>query len=137
MPPPRMKLSEEANVITNDCWTLSVVTARNIQNYWVKVDVKGPDECWLWTANTVRGYGQFGVGPGLKRRHVGAHRVAYFLGHGVDPGALCVCHTCDQPLCQNPAHLWLGTNLDNMQDCVAKGAAPPGMPTTSGNIRSL
>ena len=50
-----------------------------------------------------------------------AHRVAYFLSYGVDPGALHVCHKCDRPACQNPAHLFLGTSKDNMHDASLKG----------------
>jgi hypothetical protein len=50
-----------------------------------------------------------------------AHRIAYFLATGVDPGVLCVCHRCDFGLCCNPAHLFLGTSADNTADMVAKG----------------
>jgi hypothetical protein len=84
------------------------------------VDVKGPDECWLWTACTNGvGYGRFGIDSA--KRTVYAHRLGYFLEYGVDPGNLMVCHKCDQPLCQNPRHLFLGTKGDNNRDSVAKG----------------
>jgi|SRR6187399_337570 len=82
----------------------------------------GPDACWIWTGGILKnGYGQFGIRR-LKERHtLYAHRVAYFLAYGVDPGGLQVCHKCDVKLCVNPAHLWLGDQGQNVRDAVAKG----------------
>lgn len=78
--------------------------------------------CWLWNGPEGRGgYGVLYWNPNGEQ-HRRAHRVAYaaFIG---DPGALHVCHTCDNPGCVNPAHLWLGTAQDNHRDKVAKGRA--------------
>jgi hypothetical protein len=91
--------------------------------FWAKVDKRGPDECWEWQAALTRGgYGTFVVTKSPKRM-ARAHRFAWELTHGEEPKGLHVCHQCDNPLCVNPAHLWLGTNQDNMRDCADKGRA--------------
>lgn len=88
------------------------------ERFWAKVDRRGPDECWEWRAGKNRtGYGLFGVDKGSKL----SHRIALRFS-GVDvPDGMFVCHRCDNPPCCNPAHLFLGTQFDNMRDCSAKG----------------
>lgn len=86
--------------------------------FWAKVDTSG--DCWLWTASTWRtGYGRFHYSAA--RGVVKANRLAYELTHGPIPDGLSVLHTCDTPACCNPAHLFLGTDLDNARDRDAKG----------------
>jgi hypothetical protein len=87
----------------------------NAETFWSRVKRAAPDECWPWLgARTVHGYGKVHH-PG-KRWTVGAHRVA--LSHaGVEvPDNLCVLHSCDNPICCNPAHLRVGTNEENVRD---------------------
>lgn len=79
--------------------------------------VKGkPDECWIWRASRFHKttYGQF-KGPECV-----AHRFSYRLYVGPIPDGLCVLHSCDNPGCVNPNHLFLGTNLDNTADMISK-----------------
>lgn len=79
----------------------------------------GPDACWPWQG-TVNGggYGKMTVTTGLRRY---AHRVSWELVNGPIPKGLNVLHHCDNPPCCNPAHLWIGTQRDNMNDKVSKG----------------
>ena len=69
-----------------------------------------------------KGYGRLGAGDGTKRV-VLAHRLAYELAHGTVPDGLCVLHSCDNPPCCRPDHLFLGTRVDNNADMRAKGRA--------------
>lgn len=88
--------------------------------YWKHVDKRGPNECWNWTGaryGTNSAYGQFSI----DKVRTGAHRASWILHNGPVAEGLDVCHTCDNPLCVNPAHLWLGTAKDNMHDKINKG----------------
>lgn len=89
--------------------------------FWEKVDrAGGPEACWPWRSGTDRdGYGRFTVSRSL--RGTGAHRMAYELCVGEIPDGMCVCHACDNPLCCNPSHLFIGTNADNVLDRHTKG----------------
>jgi hypothetical protein len=106
---------------------LPPITAQDRERFWAKIKIGTEAECWLWTGFTnEHGYGQFGYGPFKQQRIYKAHRVAYLLGYGIDPGEKFVCHACDQPLCCNPAHLWLGDAASNNQDSARKGRKPVG-----------
>lgn len=80
------------------------------------------DSCWIWEASFFkhnRGfkYGAFGVG----KKTYPAHRFSYMAYIGDIPEKLLVCHTCDNPSCVNPKHLFLGTYKDNNIDKINKG----------------
>lgn len=93
------------------------------EDLWRYIQIGEPDECWPWTRWLDRdGYGQFSAGGHAYK----AHRLAYELGHGVAPGELKVCHACDNPRCCNPAHLFLGTQTENLRDMIAKGRSSRG-----------
>jgi len=78
--------------------------------------------CWLWTGYAdLDGYGRFQVAT---RTSIRAHRFSFELFNGPVPSGLHVLHTCDTPRCVNPAHLYVGTNADNMRDKALRGRAP-------------
>lgn len=90
--------------------------------FWSKIDIRDEDECWPWTAAVgSRGYGKFSwrVGRGVCHT-VNAHRLMLQMKEGPFPAHLVVRHTCDNPICVNPAHLLLGTALDNAHDKVER-----------------
>ncbi len=90
--------------------------------FWYRVNKNGPihpvyGQCWIWTGNKLpRGYGLIN----LNGRGNYSHRVSYLLHFGNFDSDLQVLHHCDNPSCVNPKHLFLGTDLDNRLDCVAK-----------------
>jgi hypothetical protein len=88
------------------------------KRFWAKV--RKTETCWLWTAATFKdGYGQ--VRPGGSATCIYAHRASWILHFSSIPEALWVLHTCDNPGCVNPGHLWLGTAANNTADMHAKG----------------
>jgi hypothetical protein len=95
------------------------------QRFWRHVDIRGEDECWRWIGGRNQdGYGAFGIWVDENTsKTFRAHRIAYELTKGPIPEGLFVCHTCDNPPCCNPRHLFLGTNSDNLVDMHRKGRA--------------
>ncbi len=81
------------------------------------------DACWPYQGRI--GHFGYGVMDWRQRPHR-AHRLMYMVASGKDiPDGLEVCHSCDNPPCCNPKHLWLGTHQENMVDCHQKGRANP------------
>lgn len=75
--------------------------------------------CWLWSGATTKGYGVIANEHGKSPRQCYAHRASWQIHRGDIPIGLLVLHNCpcgDQPLCVNPDHLWLGTQLENIED---------------------
>jgi HNH endonuclease len=94
------------------------LTSRNRLSLWGRVREVG--ECRVFTGHlSEQGYGRIG----FRGRVDYAHRVAWTFTRGEIPEGMCVLHSCDNPACINPDHLWLGTQGDNMHDKAAKGRA--------------
>lgn len=87
------------------------------ERFWAKVDIRGEDHCWEWQAGKERfGYGLIGV-AGFTMR---SHRLSFILAKGEIRQEDCVCHSCDNPPCVNPNHLWIGSRANNFWDMVTK-----------------
>lgn len=99
--------------------------AEQIAVFWSRVNKDGPTQphmdtpCWVWGGATI--HRRYGRTPWMGSKSEGAHRIAYQLAHGAVPVGLIVLHRCDNPPCCNPAHLWSGTQADNVADMIAKG----------------
>lgn len=87
----------------------------HLVRFWNKVDKT--NYCWNWRAATaINGYGKFNV----NKKIMSCHRLSYSMKFGQIPDELCVCHKCDNTVCVNPDHLFLGTTQDNTFDRVIK-----------------
>lgn len=116
-----------------------------MKRFWDKVDKTpghGPQgKCWKWTAGTfTRGYGCFWLDGRMRL----AHRCSWGIAYGKPPDDLCVLHTCDNPPCVNPSHLFLGTDKDNTRDMFekgrqnrVKGMAHPRCKLTENQVKSI
>lgn len=88
------------------------------EDFWKYVDIGLENECWNWKSSCDKdGYGDWRDSP-LERK---THRMSYVLTYNINIDGLCVLHSCDNPKCCNPKHLFLGTHQDNVKDKVSKG----------------
>jgi hypothetical protein len=87
--------------------------------------VEKTDGCWFWKGgrqSRIYSYGIFS----LDGENVYAHRLSWIIHYGKIENNLCVLHKCDIPLCVNPDHLFLGSQIDNLEDCRKKGRSRNG-----------
>lgn len=93
---------------------------RKVSEFWSRVKRGSHEECWPWQGHiSGTGYGKFYVGR--PHGYFAPHRLAYKLATNNEVGDLCILHSCDFRACCNPAHLRMGTYLDNNRDRMLKG----------------
>lgn len=110
----------------------SLAEAVAISRFWRSVDMRGDSECWPWKGDrTNQGYGIF-VYHGVRRP---AHELARSFSVGeLRPHGFDTCHSCDVPLCCNPAHLRFGTRQDNVDDMWERGRGLEGETNPSAKL---
>jgi hypothetical protein len=93
-------------------------------SFWARVDQRGANDCWPWLGRKSEfGYGRIDI---FGEEGVYAHRVAFFLKYPNrislrEKGGVLVLHHCDNPMCCNPRHLYMGSHDDNMKDKIKRG----------------
>lgn len=92
-------------------------------------NIKKTKACWNWIGKL----NNSGYGSIKKGRTSGAHRISYEIRNGPIPKGYYVLHKCDNRICVNPDHLWIGTQSDNMIDCQKKGRNPSAYRWTNKN----
>ena len=92
---------------------------RILRRFWSKVNIPKDyeNECWLWTAGSINGYGQFYI----YNKPIGAHRFSYECYNGPILNGSLIRHSCDTPSCVSPYHLLNGTHYDNKHDAIERG----------------
>lgn len=110
------RLGISINTVSHKRSTLGLPRFSFVNYFWDNVDISDIDSCWNWKrATSQHGYGR--ISHKLKY----SHRLAWVKTFGEIPEGMHVLHKCDNPLCCNPNHLFLGTHQDNMRDRNKKG----------------
>ena len=103
-------------------WDLKHMPSKQVKNIRERFfsKVRKTETCWIWIGHRLKkGYGLISRGR-RGETPFQAHRLSYELHIGEIPDGKCVLHTCDNPSCVNPEHLFLGTEKDNTSDMMEK-----------------
>lgn len=91
---------------------------RDMRTVFYSKITKDASGCWLWNGVLdKKGYGRIFV----NRKRYFAHRLSWIVHNGEIPQGMYILHKCDNPTCVNPDHLFIGTQKDNVDDCIEKG----------------
>ena len=114
-------IAQEKPGTTNKHKAIPPLSPGDLRRYWDKVKKGSKDECWPWIPSLKNNqHGRIGM-DGRSGQNFLAHRIGYFIGTGVDPIKGKLRHTCDYPPCQNPRHLIIGTQAQNVADTITRG----------------
>lgn len=98
----------------------NAIPQTEIDRFWARI--KKTDTCWLWQGGLRSGYGQ----AFIRGKNTPSNRAAWMIQFGAIQAGMCVLHRCDVPACVRPDHLFLGTQLENIEDMKRKGRAAKG-----------
>lgn len=100
---------------------MSYAPKQTLEQGYEKFVIRNPEGCWGWKGCKANpGYGQFRHSMKIER----AHRASWMIHFGNIPDGMSVLHKCDNRICSNPEHLFLGTLIDNNKDMLSKGYHP-------------
>lgn len=110
-------------IVQDRCWNKESPQTSDLMTRFLSLISIG-DGCWEWLGYREKsnGYGRTSIGSDSTRsqNRINAHQLAFLLFEGSIPEGLFVCHTCDNPPCVRPSHLFLGTPLQNQHDSIEK-----------------
>jgi hypothetical protein len=99
--------------------------AEHLQHYYERNVIRG-EVCWDWKGKTGKTDKYPRMNHSRSEPRITVHIYSWLVNFGEIPAGIYVCHTCDNPRCSNPAHLFLGTPQENQTDCIDKGRRPKG-----------
>ena len=108
------------------------LTANDLVRFWEKVNKNNQDQCWAWVGGLRSQKDKYGSIKINSKAYL-PHRISWIIHNKVIPDGLCILHKCDNRLCVNPDHLFLGTRQINTQDMVHKNRQASGV--RSGNVK--